>query len=122
MGRGFQTVQGRVPSSTERGATGRASKRLERFGLAMLAIADQSVDMSIGDAEVGALLIGTGIAFGVDPLGCAPAAFDLAPGTHRGRHRSYDRWVAAREATGGAIVGAAELEQTMERRALGPSS
>ncbi len=37
-GRGFQTGQGGVPSSTERGAAGRTSKRLDALGLAVLAI------------------------------------------------------------------------------------
>jgi hypothetical protein len=71
-----------VPGS-EGGAASLTAKRLDPFGMPMLAIADQSVNVGIGDAEVGALLIGTGIAFGVDPLGCAPAAFNLAPGQGR---------------------------------------
>jgi hypothetical protein len=41
MGRGFQPVQGRVASSTERGAAGRASKRLDLLGTAMLAISEK---------------------------------------------------------------------------------
>ena len=40
-GGSFQTVQGRVASSTERGVAGRASKRLDLLGMAMRAIPDQ---------------------------------------------------------------------------------
>ena len=105
----------------EGGAAGLATKGLDPLSLPMLAVADQSVNVRIGDAEVGALLIGTGIAFGVDPLGRASAAFDLAPGTHRGRHRFYIKRVGAREATGGAIVWAAGHKQAEERAALGSS-
>ena len=46
--------------STEGGAAGRTSKRLDALGLAVLAIADESMDLSIGDPGVWALLVGTG--------------------------------------------------------------
>src|SRR6516165_8791128 len=43
LGRGFQAVQGRVASSTERRAAGLTAKRLDPLGLAMLAISDQGM-------------------------------------------------------------------------------
>jgi hypothetical protein len=76
----FQTVQGGVAPSTERGTAGRASKGLDVLGTAMRAIPDQRVEVSIGDSEVRALLIGTGQAFGGYPLGDSPPAFHLTPG------------------------------------------
>ncbi len=79
-------VQGGVATGRESGVTGRASKGLDALGLTMLAIPDEGMDVRIGDAEVGTLLIGTGEAFGVYPLGGSSAAFDLAPGTHRQWH------------------------------------
>jgi hypothetical protein len=82
---GFQTIQGGVASSTERGAASRTSERLNTLGLAMLAIADQGVDLSIGDPEVGALRVGASEPLGVDAFGGSPAVFDLAPGAHRRR-------------------------------------
>jgi hypothetical protein len=82
---GFQTVQGSVAPGSERGMAGLTAERLDALSTTVLAIADQSVDVSIGDAEVRALLIGTGEARGVHPLGRSPPAFDLAPGTHRSR-------------------------------------
>jgi hypothetical protein len=122
VGGGFQTIQGSVASSTECAVTGRTSKGLDALGMPMLAISNEGVNMSIGVPVVGALLIGTGIASGVDPLGRSPSAFDLAPGTYRRMRRSYNRRVGAGEATGGAIVWGAGLEQTLHRGALGPCS
>jgi hypothetical protein len=79
----FQPVQGRIASSCEGGAAGLAAKGLDPFSLAMLAIADEGMDLRIGDAEVQALLVRTGVPLGVDSLGCSPPAFDLRPGTYR---------------------------------------
>jgi len=69
-----------VASGTERGATDLAAKGLDRFSVTMLAIANERMNVSIGDAEVWALVIGTGIALGVHALGGSPAAFHLTPG------------------------------------------
>src|SRR5437868_4356940 len=82
---GFQMVQGSVAPGSEGGMAGLTTKRLDAFGLTMLAISNERMDVSIGDAEVGALSIGTGVALRVDPLRCSPAAFHFAPGTHRHR-------------------------------------
>ncbi len=113
----FQPVQRGVASSTERGAAGRASKRLDLLGMPMLAISDEGVELSIGDPEVRTLRVGTSEALGVHSLGCSPPAFDLAPGTHRQRRWSSTRRGSGDETTGGAIVWAAGLEQTVERGA-----
>src|SRR6266567_7784837 len=50
--RSFQTVQGRVASSTERGTAGLTAKLLDALGLAMPAISHQSVDSNVRDAKV----------------------------------------------------------------------
>jgi len=81
----FQTVQRSVASSTERGAALLAAKGLDLLSLTMLAIPNQRVDPRIGDAEVHALLIGTGKILGIDAFGRSPTTFDLAPGAHRSR-------------------------------------
>ena len=81
----FQAIQGGVASGTEGAVARLAAKRLDPLSTAMLAIADQRVDLRIGDAEVHALLIGTGEAGGVHTLGCSPPAFHLAPWAHRSR-------------------------------------
>jgi hypothetical protein len=87
----------------------------------MLAIADQGVDVRIGDPEVRALRVGTSKPLGVSALGGSPSAFHLRPGTHRSKRRPCTRRGRGGESTGGAIVWAAGLEQTGEHSALGPS-
>jgi hypothetical protein len=75
LGRGFQTVQRSVVSSAECGMTGRASKGRDLLSATMCAIPNQSVDGSVCDAEVRALLVGTSEAFGGYPSGGLPAGF-----------------------------------------------
>ena len=82
-------LQRSIVSSAERGAAGLAAKGLDLLGTAMLAIPNQRVDVSIGDAEVRALLIGTGEAFSGYALGCSPPAFHLTPGVYWRRNRSH---------------------------------
>jgi hypothetical protein len=101
---------------------GLAAERLDLLSTTMLAIPNQRVGVRIGVAEVLALLIGTGIAFGVHALGGSSPAFHLAPGAHRPRRCLSTRRGSGGETTGRAIVWAAGLEQTGEPAALGPSS
>ncbi len=82
---GFQAVQRRVAPGGERGAASLATKRLDWFTAAMFAIPNERMEGSVGVAEVGALTVGTGEAFGVNAFGCTSAAFHLSPGTHRCR-------------------------------------
>jgi hypothetical protein len=81
LGGGSQTVQGGVASSTERGAAGLTTERLDPLSMTMLPIPDESMDVSVCDPEVRTLVIRTGEAFGVYPLGCSSSAFHLTPGT-----------------------------------------
>ena len=111
---GFQTVQRGVAPSTERGAAGLTAKGLDLLGMAMLAIPNEGVNVSICDAGVRALLVRTGEALCVYPLRCSPAAFDLAPGAHRGRRRPHNRREGGGEATGGTIAWGAWLEETLD--------
>jgi len=117
IGRGFQTVQGGVAASTERGAASLAAKGLDLLGTAMLAIPYKRVDVRIDDPEVGALLIGTGKAFSGYPLGGSPAAFHLTPGAYWRRGRSH---LCSSEVTEGAIKRGAGFEKTVGHRASPP--
>jgi hypothetical protein len=80
-GRSVHSVQGRVTSSAERGAASLTPERLDALGLAMFAVAHQSVLSSVSGAKVGALPVRTGEPFGVDAFGGSPSAFHLTPGT-----------------------------------------
>jgi len=86
--------------------------------MAVLAISHQSMDVSVCDPEVQTLLIGTGKALGLHAPGCSSAAFDLAPGAYRSRRWPCTHRGGGGETTGGAIVWAAGLEQTVEPAAL----
>ena len=86
---GFQTIQRRVASSTERRAAGLAAKRLDPLGRAMLAIPDERMGMCIGNCEVRALLVGTSKAVRVDAFGSSSPTFDLAPGAYWRKGRSH---------------------------------
>jgi len=54
-----------VASRAERGVTGLATKCLDLLGATMGAVSNQSVDVSVCDAEVWALVVGTGETLGV---------------------------------------------------------
>lgn len=81
LGRGFQTIQRGMTARAERGVTGLATKRLDLLGMAMLAIPNQSVDVSVSDSEVWALLVETGKAFCVHRFGAPRRLFT----SHQGR-------------------------------------
>jgi hypothetical protein len=90
--------------------------------MAMLAISDEGVDMSIRDPVVWALLVGTGEALGIHPLGCSSAAFHFTPRSHRRRCRPHNRRVGAGEATGGAVKWGSWLKETLGCGVDSPSS
>jgi len=71
----FKRYTGVLRRARERAATGLASKCLNGFSMALFAIAHQSADSSVSDAKVKALLVGTGEASGVYPLGELPVGF-----------------------------------------------
>ena len=81
--RSFQTVQGGVTPSSERGVAGLTTKGLDLLSATMCAILNQGVYVSICDAEVRALVVGTSEALSLYPFRSSPPAFDLAPGAYR---------------------------------------
>src|SRR5438105_2138924 len=99
---------------SERGTASRASHWLDALGMAMLAIPNERMNGSVCDAEGRALVMRTGEALCVSPLGCSPAAFHLAPRAHRWSRRLHIRREGRGEATGGAIVWGAWLEKSVD--------
>ena len=72
------------------------------------------MDLSIADAEVEALRVGTSEPLSVDAFGGSPAAFHLTPGTHRRR-----RWLSIRRGSGGQTAGRAiEWGRGLSRRCI----
>jgi len=80
----------------------------------MCAVSNQSVDVSVCDAEVRALVVGTGETLGIYPFRSTSPAFDLAPGAHRKRGRSHTRREGGGEAAGRTINWSARLEETLD--------
>ena len=111
---GFQAVQGGVASSAESGLTGLATECLDLLSATMCAVSNQSVDVSVCDAEVRALVVGTGETLGIYPFRSTSPAFDLAPGAHRKRGRSHTRREGGGEAAGRTINWSARLEETLD--------
>jgi hypothetical protein len=68
LGRGFQTVERGVASGCERRVTSLTTKGLDPLGMAMLAISDEGMDVSIGDPEIWTLQVGTGKALRIHPV------------------------------------------------------
>jgi hypothetical protein len=102
--RGFQTIQGGVATSSERGAAGLTAKGLDplsiRSAWPCVPSPKRRVNVSIGDSRVRTLSVRTGEALGVHPLRCSPAAFHLMPGAHRRR-----RWLHTGRESGGEATG-----------------
>jgi hypothetical protein len=106
-----------VTPSTEGGAASLAAKRLDLLSLTMLAIANESMNANVCIAEVGAMVVGTGETLSGYAFGSSSPAFDFAPGAYRPRRWLFSRRGSGGETTGGAIVWAARLEQTLHRGA-----
>jgi hypothetical protein len=116
---GFQTIEGSVTPGSERGVASLTAKGLDAFGLAMLTVSNQSMNVSVCDSKVGTLSIRTGEALCVHPLRGSPTAFDLAPGAHCRRCWHHHRRESGGESTSWAIGWGARLEEAVERGALG---
>jgi hypothetical protein len=80
-----------VAPGSESRVTGQAAKRLDPLGMAMFAIPNQGMNVSICDPEVRALVVGTGETLGVYVFRGSPSAFDLGPGAHRERRWPHNR-------------------------------
>lgn len=76
----FEVVQGRAFARREGLVTGLATELANGTSLVNPAIADQGIDIGIGDAEVITTGLGAGEAGGINRFLAAAAAFALGPG------------------------------------------
>jgi hypothetical protein len=106
-----------VASGTERAVARLAAKGLDRLSTPMLAVPDKRMEVSVCDAKVLALRVGTSETCGVYAFGGSSATFHFRPGAYRRRRSPSTQRGRGGETTGRAIVWAARLEQTGERRA-----
>ncbi len=87
----FQPIQWGMASGTERGVASLTTKRLDPLSRAMLAIPNESMEVSVCDTEVETLAVRTSKALRVYAFGSTSMAFHLAPGANRQRRWSYTR-------------------------------
>jgi len=106
---GFEPLQWRHPEGSRGGRAivpqGRAAQGLSSFGFPLQAIAEERMDLRIGDPLVPTRGGGTREALCINALGCAAAAFQLTPRRHarggRGRGGRGRCQLAAGRAVGG---------------------
>ncbi|TMD57786.1 MAG: hypothetical protein E6I91_22150 [Chloroflexi bacterium] len=110
----FRRYNGVLRRARERGAARRASKGLDALGPAMLAVADQRMEVSVSVSKVLTLRVRTSEARGLYAFGGTPPAFHLAPWPHRQGRRHYSRRGCGGETTSRTVVWAARLELTGE--------
>ena len=106
VGRGFQTIEGSVTPRSERGVASLTTKGLDVLGMAMLAIPDQGVDVSIGDPGVWALRLGQAKPSVFTRLGAPRRLLTSRQGRTGSRRWPSTRRGSGGETTGGAIVWA----------------
>ena len=75
----LEPIERRVAAGREGRATGLAAKGLDAFTVAMCAVADEGMDLGVGDAVVSTGGSRTRKAGGDDPLRLAPPALQFAP-------------------------------------------
>jgi hypothetical protein len=73
----LQTIEWGIPAGRDLSFTGLAEEILDRLVAAVIAVADQGVDGRVGDPEVPAIRVGTGVPPGVDGFLAAAGAFAL---------------------------------------------
>jgi hypothetical protein len=107
--------RGGMTAGAERGAKRLAAEGLSALALSVRAIADESVNLRVGDVIIGAAAIGAGHFLRINPLWGAPATFDHGSGGTGG----LGTWVAVRAAAVGrsgnrlgcVVSGGAEAAQ-----------
>lgn len=77
---GFQVIEWGVAPRAEAGLAALALQGLDVLSFTAFSIADQCMDLGIGDPEVVTLWIGTGMPLGLDLFLASPAALVFRPG------------------------------------------
>src|SRR5262249_10205632 len=114
LGWGFEAVERSITARAKRGVTSLAAQRLDPLAPPVPSVANQGGDLGLGDPRVGPALIGTGEALRINPFGCPPAAFLLAPGCHRCARRGHCRRDGRLLTAGRAIVWGTRFEEPLD--------
>ncbi len=114
LGCGFEAVQRRVSARAEGRVAGLTAQRLDWLRRPVNAIADQGMDVRIGDPIVHAGVIRTGEAVRVDALGPTASAFPLAPRDDRGTWGTCFHGACRLLPADWAIVWGARLQEPLD--------
>ena len=90
IGRRFEALAWRVAAGRERRPTGLAAKGLDALPRTMDAVADEGMDVGIGDVVIRTGRVGTGEAVHRNAFWCPASALQLTPWLNHGR-----RWRSA---------------------------
>jgi hypothetical protein len=85
LGWGFEVVEWRVTASTEGGSTHLAAEGLDSLDFPRRSIADQGMELRVGDTVVGAGGFGAGVAGSVDTFGAPRRLLTADHGLSGGR-------------------------------------
>jgi hypothetical protein len=110
----LESVQRSMAARGERVATGLAAEGLDSLGLAVGAVANQGVELRVGDTEVDTARPAAGETLSVDLLRGTATALDLGPGTDRPRLWLLQSGRELLLATLRAVIGSPGLEKSLE--------
>jgi hypothetical protein len=109
----FEPLQRCIASRAERGVAGLTAQGLSALVPSIHTVANQSMNVRVGDLVVDTGAIWTGEPLRVNAFGCPTAAFYLAPGRHRWTRWLELWWCCRLLAAGWAIRRRAGLEQPL---------
>ncbi len=112
----FEAIERRIATGGEGRSAGLTAKGLDAFILAVRPIADQGVNVRVGDPVIGAGRVRAGESVGGDAFRSTTSALEFAPWTNRWRWYQR-RWrPGALASARRAIVGRARVEQALAGR------
>jgi hypothetical protein len=113
LGCRFEPIERGSAPGAEGTSTCLAAQRLNPLAAPVRAVADQGMNLRVGNPKVGTAAVGAGEALSGNPFRRATAAFDLAPWCHR--RRDGWRWRGRVPTAGRAVVWGARLKEPLNR-------
>ena len=111
----LESIEWGIAPGSAGGSTSLAAKGLNPLVLAMRAVADQGMELRVGDAIVRARLVGTGEAIRRDAFRCASSALQFPP-----RANGWKRWSSGWSQRSLAALGTIRWRARFEQALTGP--